>query len=154
MVKIREANSSDALQCSAVLCDSIRELCIADHDGDVQIISQWSSNKTEENLRTWILDQNTKFFVAEYGKEIHGVGAINLPDEVALNYVSPKFRYRGVSRAILVELENALREAGCAKGQLTSTMTAHKFYLASGWSDVKQIHSWPGLSAYVMEKEL
>ena len=154
LLYIREAGSSDAQQCSAVLCASISELCIADHNGDAETISQWTSNKTEENLRNWILDQSTKFLVAQYGDEILGVGAINLPDEVALNYVSPKFRYKGVSRAMLAVLENALRESGCAKGKLTSTITAHEFYLASGWSDVKKIQSWPGLSAHIMEKEL
>ena len=154
MVKIREAKGSDAHQCSEVLCASIRELCVADHKGDEQIISQWISNKTEENLQAWILDQGTKFFVSESGNEVLGVGAINLPDEVALNYVSPRFRYQGLSRAMLAVLENALREAGCAKAQLTITITSHEFYQASGWADVKVTHSWPGLKSHIMEKDL
>ncbi|NKB35524.1 MAG: GNAT family N-acetyltransferase [Pseudomonadales bacterium] len=154
MVEIRKAQVSDARQCSEVLCSSIRELCSADHNDDEQLILKWIDNKTEENFRKWILDESTQFFVAEFEEKIRGVGAINLPDEVALNYVSPKFRYKGISRAILVVLENALIESGCCKGRLTSTITAHKFYQASGWADVKMMHSWPGLDAHVMEKKL
>ncbi len=154
MIEIREAIDSDAQQCSAVLCASIRDLCIADHQSDEETITKWTSNKSEKNLRNWILDENTRFYVAESNNEIVGVGAINLPDEVALNYVSPTYRFKGTSRAILEVLENALREAGCAKAKLTSTLTAYEFYQASGWKDVKAIQSWPGLSAHVMEKEL
>ena len=154
MVEIREAHVSDARQCSEVICSSIRELCTADHNGDEQLILKWIANKTEENLQKWILDESTKFFVAKFKEKIRGVGAISLPDEVALNYVSPKFRYKGISRAMLVVLENTLIESGCLKGLLTSTITAHEFYQASGWTDVKKVHSWPGLDAHVMEKWL
>ena len=51
-------------------------------------------------------------------------------------------------------LENALRASGCPKGQLKSTVTAHGLYLGMGWPDVKQIQSWPGFSAHIMEKGL
>lgn len=154
MVTIREAICSDAQQCSFVLRNSIRELCTVDHECDEEVIERWTSNKTEESLRNSIIDQSTKFFVAVCGREIQGVGAVNFPNEVALNYVSPNFRYKGVSRAMLKVLEDELRETGCTKGQLTSTITAHDFYLASSWSDVRMVKSWLGLSAYIMEKSL
>ena len=154
MVNIREANISDARQCSEVLCSSIRKLCTADHNGDEQLILEWIGNKTEENMQKSILNKDTKFFVAVRENEIQGVGAISFPDEVSLMYVSPKSRYIGISRAILAVLESTLAESGCSKGKLTSTTTAHEFYKASGWTDVKMIHSWPGFDAYVMEKRL
>ena len=95
MIEIREARVTDAKQCSQILRSSIRDLCVADHNNDEQLVSQWISNKTEENLEQWIQAKNTKFFVAAYGNELGGVGAISLPDEIALNYVSPKFRFQG-----------------------------------------------------------
>ena len=55
---------------------------------------------------------------------------------------------------MLAVLERELGESGCKNGLLTSTVTAHNFYLSSGWRDVKSIRSWPGLDAYVMEKAL
>ena len=120
-MRVREAILSDAERCSVVLCASIRDLCIPDHRGDEKIISRWLVNKTPQILKGWIRSSRGTFFVSEVDDEIAGVGAISDSDEIMLNYVSPTHRFMGVSRAILSELEAALRHRGVANAKLTST---------------------------------
>ena len=56
--------------------------------------------------------------------------------EVALNYVAPKARFSGISKTMLGHLEDEMRELGIHDAFLTSTETAHRFYLSAGWTDV------------------
>ncbi len=54
MLSIRQADERDAEAFSEVLCASIRELCLADHNGDTECIMQWTANKTPEHVARWI----------------------------------------------------------------------------------------------------
>ena len=151
-MKVREAVVSEANRCSEVLCASIRELCVLDHKGDEEIISQWIANKTPETLRSWILSSRTTIYVAEVDGEIAGVGAVSDGSEVTLNYVSPNHRYLGVSQTILKKLERALRDRDLNVAYLTSTQTAHEFYRKAGWYDVGEPELWLGIKGFPMEK--
>lgn len=153
-LSVRQARITDAEACSAVLCASIRELCIADHCGDEEIISRWVANKTPKTLRDWIPSSRITIYVAEINGNVAGVGAISDGSEITLNYVSPDYRYRGVSSAILNELERALRERGVNDAQLSSTATAHEFYSKAGWRDSGEPEEWLGLKGFPMRKTL
>ena len=151
---VRQARVSDADTCSAVLCASIRDLCTADHHGDEEIIRRWLANKTPETLRNWIPSPRTTIYVAEIDGNIAGVGAISDGSEVTLNYVSPDYRFLGVSRAILDGLEKALHDRGIRDAQLTSTATAHEFYRKAGWRDSGEPEMWLGMQGFPMRKTL
>jgi hypothetical protein len=43
--------------------------------------------------------------VAEEGKTILGVAAMDASGKITLNYVSPEARFRGVSKALVLQLE-------------------------------------------------
>jgi GNAT superfamily N-acetyltransferase len=132
---IREARAEDTDAMSKVLIASITELCIADHCGDRAIIAKWTANKTPKTIARWLANPANHNFVADEAGEVLGVGAFHDKGEIQLNYVSPAARFAGVSKAMLGHLERAMRDSGIREGMLTSTETAHRFYLSAGWRD-------------------
>jgi N-acetylglutamate synthase-like GNAT family acetyltransferase len=130
-MNIRRAEIDDAAEACAVLRRSITKLCYLDHGGDEAHLAKWLSNKTEENVRSWILEDH--FFVAEEGGRIVGVAAMSDAGKVTLNYVSPDARFRGVSKALMQCLENNARKLGIAECSLKSSQTALRFYKALGY---------------------
>ncbi len=153
-IDVRPARVCDADDCSIVLCSSIRQLCTLDHGENVDIINQWVGNKTPTNLAKWIQNPTSNFLVVEVASEIAAVGSFNESQEVELNYVSPDHRFCGVSKALLTRMEFMIAESGAQTAKLTSTETAHRFYLSAGWRDVADPVMWCGMAGYPMEKTL
>ncbi|SFM99528.1 hypothetical protein SAMN05192571_11155 [Pleomorphomonas diazotrophica] len=79
---IRPAIPADAEQAAAVLRRSIRDLCIADHHGDAEILREWLSNKTPDNVRLWIKAPDRLIVVAEDNGAILGVGGASGAGEI------------------------------------------------------------------------
>ncbi len=131
---IRDALPDDAPAACEVLRRSISELCVADHNNDPAILGQWLANKTPEIVASWIAKPGHSFLVAVEAGKILAVGAVTDAGEITLNYVSPGARFRGVSRAMLRELEARALERGNSRCTLVSTDTALRFYLAAGYS--------------------
>ena len=132
-MKIRDAIAEDAPAACQVLRRSISELCVADHKNDPTILTQWLSNKTPENVASWIAHPKTSVLVAVEGGTILAVGSVTNEGEITLNYVSPDARFRGVSRALLYALEARAIQRGNVRCTLTSTETARRFYHANGY---------------------
>jgi GNAT superfamily N-acetyltransferase len=134
-MEIREARPADAPGACQVMRRSIAELCIADHHNDPEILRRWLANKTPEIVSSWITNLSGTMLLAVEGDAILAVGSVTDAGEVRLNYVSPDARFRGVSRALMRALETRAREKGVSTCRLTSTETAHRFYLALGYVD-------------------
>lgn len=130
---IREANISDAAEACQLLRRSIAELCQADHDNDPVVLEKWLSNKTAENVCSWITHPGNYVVVATEANAIIGIGAVTSSGEITLNYVSPDNRFRGVSKAILNRLEVHASQLGNTACTLTSTETARRFYRSAGY---------------------
>lgn len=154
MITIRPATPDDVMAMSKVLIASITELCTADHRGDAEAIAGWVGNKTPDNIARWINNPDSPVFVAERLGEVAAVGMLNAQDEIGLNYVSPNHRFAGVSRAMLSALESEMRRRGATIGRLTSTRTAHDFYLAMGWSDAGAAQACYTVTGIPMTKAL
>ncbi|WP_244513653.1 GNAT family N-acetyltransferase [Devosia insulae] len=154
MIVIRPAAPADAAAMSAVLTASIRDLCTADHRADPEILAGWLRNKTPEMVLKMLERPGAQFLVAERDGEIAAVGCLTGPDEIGLNYVAPAHRFAGVSKAMLAALEDRIRQAGADIARLTSTGTAHRFYLANGWQDAGPAEADRGMLCYPMEKRL
>jgi hypothetical protein len=86
--------------------------------------------------------------------EIAAVGMLNGPDEIGLNYVAPDFRFRGVSKAMVLALEDAMRDRDTTIGRLTSTQTAHAFYLTMDWEDAGPPETGHNVPGFPMRKVL
>ena len=134
-MQIRPARTEDAAAACDVIRRSIVELCHADHGGDPAALQPWLSNKTPQNVATWIARQDNNVFVAVDGDVILGVAVITDHGEILLNYVSPDARLRGVSKALLAQMEATARQRGNAACTLTSTVTARRFYASAGYVD-------------------
>jgi GNAT superfamily N-acetyltransferase len=133
--EIRAAQVREAAAICSVLRRSIIELCVLDHQNNPARLEEWLANKTPENVASWIADPDHCLFVAAAGQTVLAVGGVRASGEITLNYVSPDGRFRGVSRAMLRQLEQTVRELGLSRATLTSTLTAHDFYLAAGYAD-------------------
>ena len=101
-----------------VLRACITELCAADHGNDPALLERWLANKQPEIVAGWIARADSSMLVAVEGDTILAVGSVTNAGEIALNYVSPHARFRGVSRALLKALEaraaeRATRHADC-----------------------------------------
>lgn len=152
---IRAAIAQDAAEICMVLRRSITELCASDHQNDPQILNPWLANKTEDNLRGWIAREGQIYCVAEIDGRIAGVAAVSAIDGILLNYVSPDYQYRGVSKALMAVSEGWLKQQGQVVSRLTSTATAKQFYEKLGYlpeGDAKTGRS--GMPSFPMSKAL
>jgi GNAT superfamily N-acetyltransferase len=145
---IRAACPADAAAACEVVRRSIVELCVLDHQNNPEWLADWLANKTPENFAAGIADPESRMFVAVSADTILAVGLVGTNGDIALNYVSPDGRFQGISRAMLRTLEDTARELGHRKVALTSTITAHAFYLTAGYTDCEP-GDWPR-----MEKRL
>jgi len=154
-MQIRPARIEDAVEACEILRRSITELCQADHRDDFQNLEAWLSNKTADNVRSWIANPNTYIVIATEGATIIGVGAVTSSGEIILNYVSPVARFKGVSKAILKWLEAKALKLGNARCAVTSTETARRFYLSAGYLQRgSPTISFGRITGYPMVKQL
>jgi GNAT superfamily N-acetyltransferase len=156
-MQFREARPEDSDGMSRVLIESIAHLCHPDHRGDSALVESWTANKTPAELVRWVTNPANHLYVIEEEDEILCVGAFSDAGEIQLNYVAPKARFSGVSKLMLENLEDEMRERGIRNAHLNSTETAHRFYLSAGWVDDGSDADRPvlfGLRAYPMTKTL
>ena len=151
MLSIRDVCPKDAVAACEVMRRSIAELCAADHSDDPEILARWLSNKTPENVCTWIARQDATMLVAVKSDAIVAVGMFTDTGEILLNYVSPDARFSGVSRA----LEARARKRGAILCRLESTETARRFYHSNGYVETGAATGKFGArSGYRMTKSL
>lgn len=154
-VKIRNATAADSEAACAVLRASIIELCAADHGHDPVLLERWLSNKQPEIVASWIARPDNSLLVAVEGAAILAVGSVTDAGEITLNYVAPRARFRGVSRALLKALEARALERGNTECRLHSTETAHRFYLSNGYVETgAPIRKFGMNSGYLMSKRI
>jgi N-acetylglutamate synthase-like GNAT family acetyltransferase len=152
---VREAREEDAEAACLAIRRSIVELCRADHRGDGPTLAAWLANKTPHNVRTWIANPDSHMFVAEENGAILGAASIQSSGRIALNYVSPDARFRGVSKALMARMEAKASELGLEACTLESTGTARQFYLAIGYSENEPRRAGFGVTlCYPMAKRL
>lgn len=152
--QIRNAQPADVENMCVLLCASIQELCAADHKNDAKTISAWCRNKTPKSVSSWLEDPEIELFVATINQEIAAVGALNIAGKISLNYVAPAHQFSGVSMAMLAHLEKALIKKGVSEAHLTSTATAHRFYIKRGWRDHGTPSTGGNVTGYPMVKTL
>ena len=148
----REARDSDAPKMARVLRDSIRQLCVEDHGGGERPLQEWLANKTDESVRLWLKNPANVLLVAEADSEIAAVGGLQKDGHVILNYVAPGFRFQGISKGMMAELERRALQLGIDALTLESTVTARRFYLALGYRDEGEPGERFGLRNFPMSK--
>ena len=152
---VRAATAADAVAACEVMRASISELCVLDHHNDPEILRRWLANKTPEHFAAWLSDPNASLLLAVEAEVVLAVGRVKDDGEITLNYVSPQARFRGASTALLNAMAVRARARGATRCHLASTETAHRFYLARGYTDVGTSESMFGTSVcYLMSKKI
>ncbi len=129
----RQATPADAELACQVLRQSISELCVLDHRNDPLTLDEWLKNKTPENVRGWFSDPDKYCVIADIESEVSGVGSITAAGEIGLLYVVPQARFMGLSKGMLVQMEEWALNRKLAKVSLLSTGTAKEFYELQGY---------------------
>ena len=155
MVAIRDATPEDAVAACHILKKSITRLCVADHRNDPAVLNAWLANKTPEMVAAWATQKGNSLLLAVEGDAVVAVGSVTDAGEITLNYVAPGARFRGISRALLSALEARAAERGNSRRTLTSTETAHRFYLSAGYrEDGAPTGKFGTRASYPMSKEI
>jgi len=153
-MKIRPALPEEAEAICQLLKCSITQLCEADHKNDPAILDRWAGSKTPEVIAAWIADKTSTMLVATEASTILAVGSITLEGEIALNYVSPEARFRGISRALVRALEARGAEQSNVTCFLSSTGAARQFYLSLGYTEKEAEVGMFGAVIYPMSKSI
>ena len=130
---IRRANQNDAGAIAKLVRSSISELCFDDHEGDADKIDLWLADKTEEHISSWIVAPDLSVFVSTCSTGLAAAGCYRDDGVILMNYVSPFYRFQGLSGQMLACLEASLAAQGLATARLVSTRTALPFYESRGW---------------------
>ncbi len=135
-LELRPATDGDAAAGMDVIRRSIKELCRADHHDDPAELAAWLANKTIDNWSGWLGRRDAALIVAEDAAALCGVGMVSFAGEIVVNYVAPEARFRGVSKAMMRELERLAFAQGARVATLESTVAAQPFYLAQGYTAI------------------
>lgn len=153
--QIRKAVATDASAACEVVRRSIEELCVADHRGDPATLSAWLESKTPANSERWIQSERHVAVAADRDAELVGFGLLNLDGYIALLYVAPEARFKGVSKSILGLLEREALAAGIQELKVESSKTALRFYRSAGYTSTGGCVPGFGVtSCYPMSRQL
>ncbi len=133
-ISIRTARPEDADEAIGVVRSAITHSCIADHRKDAATLSRWLANKTAENFRTWIANEENFCLVAEADDRIAGVGLLHRSGELRLVYLAPAWQRQGIGGEIVRALESQASRWGLSEIRVGSTQGARAFYAALGYS--------------------
>ena len=151
---IRLARLDEAQTIANLVRGSISELCFDDHDGNDAKIDQWLANKTEETIAAWISAPDLSLFVIGCSTGLAAAGCHRDDGVILMNYVSPFYRFQGLSDRMLAHLESSLSALGITTARLVSTRTAISFYERRGWQSYGDPIPCMGVSGQPMMKDL
>jgi len=152
--EIRPATAADAAPACAVLRRSISECCARDHGDDPAILAAWLGNKTPQMVTNWF--QSTRNFplVALEAGEVVGVALLTRAGKLALCYLLPQVRRRGLGDALLERLEQQAALWEIKLLQVHSTNSAAAFFARHGYSACGNVRSPYGLDTVLFWKRL
>ena len=151
---IRLARLDEAEAIANLVRGSISELCFDDHDGDDATIDRWLANKTKDNIAAWIAAPDLSLFVIGCSTGLAAAGCHRDDGVILMNYVSPFYRFQGLSERMIEFLEASLAARGHATARLVSTRTAIAFYENRGWRSYGGPAPCMGVVGQPMRKDL
>jgi GNAT superfamily N-acetyltransferase len=132
---LRVAVAGDEQSVCELLRRSIAEGCAPDHHGHPGVLENWLSNKTPQNVRTWIGSPSNYMVVADDGQAIVGVALLNQAGKLALCYVDPATLRQGIGRALFAAVEAQALSWNISKVHLHSPTSATGFFVRLGFAD-------------------
>jgi N-acetylglutamate synthase-like GNAT family acetyltransferase len=129
---IRPATPDDAPAISALLCDTIMQSCMADHEGDVDAIADWLGDATPAHILEH-LENAACHWLATQNNDIIGFAALDERGELTQLYVAPAQQHCGVGKHLLAAVELSARDMGLSHIMLATTLTGRGFFRAQGF---------------------
>lgn len=119
-----------------LLIESIQTNCAPDYNNDPEIMKEWLSNKTPDNISQWICSKDNISIAALHILEnkLTGFALMNTNGEILLNYVLPKYIREGIGKSLLSHLEKIAEIKSIESLSVISTITAKKFYESNGFT--------------------
>jgi GNAT superfamily N-acetyltransferase len=138
---VRRATQDDREAIWTVHVRAIREICASSYPADS--ITAWAQLLSPDSY-VGVLREHF-FIVAQDAGAILGFGQLDqAKGEVEAVYVRPDRKGQGVGTTILSHLEEAAREAGLKRLQLSSTLNAVPFYERAGYArEGRTVHRLP-----------
>ncbi|MCU4377756.1 GNAT family N-acetyltransferase [Acinetobacter haemolyticus] len=149
MIEIAQQQDSKAIL--NVIQQSI-ESCSLDHDNNQNVIDEWLSNKTEENIINWI--NNSYSYVYKKDNKIVGFILMSKGGVILLNYVLPDYQGDGIGSAMVDFIISLSSSYQIDKIKLESTLTARKFYESKEFVILEETYEHEKLISFKMERRL
>ncbi|QER40942.1 GNAT family N-acetyltransferase [Acinetobacter suaedae] len=148
---IEIAQQQDSKEILNVIKQSI-ESCSLDHDNNQNVIDEWLSNKTEENIINWI--NNSYSYVYKKDNKIVGFILMSKGGVILLNYVLPDYQGDGIGSAMVDFIISLSSSYQIDKIKLESTLTARKFYESKEFVILEETYEHEKLIGFKMERRL
>lgn len=132
-IEVRPARETDCARLGQLRADSIAQLCGDDQGHDPNAIADWVGDGSARKFLDLLAQPSVTLIVAERGGQVAGLAA-RKGDFVTLNYVDPAHRFGGVSKTLMLALEQGMVKEGITVARLNSSLTALSFYLSRGWA--------------------
>ena len=153
-LEIRIAASTDAFAACNVLRRSITECCEQDHRNDAAILDAWLGNKTPQMVANWFSSPTNFSLVAFDGGELVGVALLTGAGKLALCYLLPEARGKGIGKALLTRMEDQACGWGVKALQLHSTAGGAPFFASQGYVEAGKVRSPYGVETTFYWKQL
>jgi putative acetyltransferase len=151
-MEIRQARDEDYVEIADLRQSTIRS--VNSNDYPEQVIYRWSSTNEAEDFRE--IASQCKRWVALDNNTIIGFCEHTFACEISRVYVHKDHLRKGVGSRLLTVAEDSLREQGCLKIRIESTVTAKEFYEINGY-EVNERTTYNGeenAPVYVMSKKI
>ncbi|EFF83972.1 acetyltransferase, GNAT family [Acinetobacter haemolyticus ATCC 19194] len=148
---IEIAQQQDSKEILNVIKQSI-ESCSLDHDNNQNVIDEWLSNKTEENIINWI--NNSYSYMYKKDNKIVGFILMSKGGVILLNYVLPDYQGDGIGSAMVDFIISLSSSYQIDKIKLESTLTARKFYESKEFVILEETYEHEKLISFKMERRL
>lgn len=147
--RIRLFNDADAERVSAIIRNGLTESNSKDYPPEVieHMSAFWTPEKVCE------MAAGRTIYVLEEGNEV--VGTVSTDDEkIFTMFVDPNVHGQGIGTKLMDHAEKAIQMEGHSRVELASSITAHDFYKARGYVDIRETESDEDGLGYLMQKSL
>lgn len=153
-IRIIKARLAEAAVVERLMRQTIAEGAGADHQGQARVIEAWSRSKQRAQIARWLGDPALHLNLGRWQGRPVATGLALRSGEVCQCFVQPGYWRRGIGRALVQDLEQALRGWGCPRAMLYSTASALGFFVRQGYACDGPPLVFHGLHLQLMYKTL
>ncbi|MBV6290333.1 GNAT family N-acetyltransferase [Pseudomonas aegrilactucae] len=153
-IRIIKARPVEGAVIERLMQQTIAEGAGADHQGQPQVIEAWSRSKQRAQIARWLCDPALHLNLGRWQGRPVATGLALRSGEICQCFVQPDYWRRGVGRALMGDLEQALRGWGCPRAMLYSTPSAVAFFERLGYAGNGPPLGFHGLRLQLMHKTL